>query len=201
MPLSPELVLALAAQCAPGVAPPTLLAIARTESSLDPLAIGVNGPNTPRGRAGSVAEAVSVAASLVKAGRDLDLGLTQINVRNLPRLGLSLAAAFDPCRNLAAGARVLQDGYARGAAQHGPGQSALRVALSYYNTGHAERGFANGYVARVTAQAGLGPERAEHPLTPVAVSASPPMAADAFGRAGGARLAASFVLTPSGATP
>lgn len=197
MPLSPELVLALAAQCAPGVAPPTLLAIARAESSLDPLAIGVNGPKAPRGRADSVAEAVSVASSLMKAGRDIDLGLTQINVRNLPRLGLSLAAAFDPCRNLAAGARVLQDGYARGAARHGPGQSALRVALSYYNTGHDERGFANGYVARVTAQTG----RAERPLTPVAVAVSPPITADAFGRAGGARLTASFVLTPSGATP
>jgi len=201
MPLSPELVLALAAQCAPGVAPPTLLAIARAESALDPLAIGVNGPKAPRGRATSTAEAVSVASSLLKAGRDLDLGLTQINVRNLPRLGLSLEAAFDPCRSLAAGARVLQDGYARGAARHGPGQPALRVALSYYNTGHAERGFANGYVARVTAQAGLRPKRPARPAASAAITAAPPKAADAFGRAGGARLAASFVFSPSGATP
>src|SRR5687767_2128026 len=60
MPLSPELVLALAAQCAPGVAPSTLLAVARAESALDPFAIGVNGPAVRRGRARSTVEAVSI---------------------------------------------------------------------------------------------------------------------------------------------
>jgi len=201
MPLSPDLVLALAAQCAPGVAPSTLLAVARAESALDPFAIGVNGPKARRQPARSAAEAVAVARDLLRSGHDLDLGLAQINVRNLPQLGLSLEAAFDPCRSLAAGARMLRDGYERGAARHGPGQAALRVALSYYNTGHAERGFANGYVARVTTQAGLRPKRIERLVLPVAVAAPGPVATDAFGRAGGARLAAAFVLTPVGATP
>ena len=95
---------------------------------------------------------------------------------------------------------MLRDGYERGAARHGPGQPALRVALSYYNTGHAERGFANGYVARVTAHAGRVAAGAGHRDRPAA-AATPPEAADAFGRAGGTRLAASFVFTPSGATP
>lgn len=200
MPFPPELVLALAAQCAPGVAPSTLLAVARAESALDPFAIGVNGPGARRGRARSAAEAVTMARGLLRAGRDIDLGLAQINVRNLARLGLSLEAAFDPCRNLAAGARVLRDGYERGAARHGPGQPALRVALSYYNTGHAERGFANGYVARVTAQADV-PRETVPPTAPTAVPPNPSIAADAFGRAGGARLSATFVMTPAGATP
>lgn len=199
MPLSPELVLALAAQCAPGVAPSTLLAVARAESGLDPFAIGVNGPSISRGRARSAAEAVTIARGLLQAGQDIDLGLAQINVRNLARLGLSLETAFDPCRNLAAGARVLRDGYDRGAARHGPGQPALRVALSYYNTGHAQRGFANGYVARVTAQAGVPREAV--PAAAAPVPPTPSIAADAFGRAGGARLSATFVMTPAGATP
>lgn len=201
MPLSPDLVLALAAQCAPGVAPATLLAVARAESALDPFAIGVNGPKAPRTAARSAAEAVATARGLLRAGHDLDLGLAQINVRNLSRLGLSLEGAFDPCRNLAAGARVLRDGYARGVARHGPGQSALHVALSYYNTGHAQRGFANGYVARVAAKAGLRSEPGERPAIAAAAVATAPLMADAFGRAGGARLTASFVLTPLGATP
>lgn len=201
MPLPPDLVLALAAQCAPAVAPSTMLAVARAESALDPLAIGVNGPGGRPPAARSKAEAVAVARGLLRAGRDLDLGLLQINVRNLPRLGLSLEAAFDPCRSLAAGARVLEEGYARGGQRHGPGQAALRVALSYYNTGHAERGFANGYVARVTRQAGLqreGPTPdGPRPLRPVA----PPVPSDAFGRAGGTPLTAAFVMTLPGATP
>jgi len=201
MPLPPDLVLALAAQCAPGVAPATLLAVARTESALDPFAIGVNGPTARRRPARSAAEAVSTARALLQSGHDLDLGLAQINVRNLPRLGLTLEAAFDPCRNLSAAAHVLRDGYARGAARHGPGQPALRIALSYYNTGRAERGFANGYVARVTAQAGLPPERIHRPPLAVAAATSAPGLSDAFGRAGGARLTASFVFTSSGATP
>ena len=200
MPLSPDLVLALAAQCAPGVAPSTLLAVARAESALDPFAIGVNGPGVPRRHARSTAEAVTLARDLLQAGRDIDLGLAQINVRNLTRLGLSLEAAFDPCRNLAAGARVLRDGYERGAARHGPGQPALRVALSYYNTGHATRGFANGYVARVTAQAGV-PREAGPAAAPTPAPLARPIAADVFGRVGGARLSAAFVMTLSGAAP
>lgn len=200
MPLSPELVLALALQCAPGVAPSTLLAVARAESALDPFAIGVNGPRLRVGRARSAAEAVAMARGLLQAGRDIDLGLAQINVRNLSRLGLSLEAAFDPCRNLAAGARVLREGYERGAARHGPGQPALRVALSYYNTGHAQRGLANGYVARVTAQAGV-PRETVPATAPALVPPTPSIAADAFGRVGGARLSATFVMTPAGATP
>lgn len=200
MPLTPDLVLALAAQCAPAVAPSTLLAVARAESALDPYAIGVNAPGARRPTPRSRAEAIATARGLIRAGRDVDLGLLQINVRNLHWLGLSLEAAFDPCFSLAAGARVLEDGYARGARQHGRGQAALRVALSYYNTGHATRGFANGYVARVTAQAGL--RREDVPAAvPAPVPLAPSMPSDAFGRVGGDRLSAAFVMTLSGATP
>lgn len=200
MPLPPDLVLALAAQCAPAVAPSTLLAVARAESALDPLAIGVNDPGAPRPTPRSKAEAIAAARRLLRSGRDVDLGLLQINGRNLAWLGLSLDAAFDPCRSLAAGARVLEDGYARGARRHGPGQAALRVALSYYNTGHATRGFANGYVARVTAQAGRPRERSPA-IAPSSPPLGPPVTADVFGRAGGARLTAAFVMTLPGATP
>ncbi|OHB26239.1 MAG: hypothetical protein A2790_19920 [Phenylobacterium sp. RIFCSPHIGHO2_01_FULL_69_31] len=153
MPLDAATVLSLAATCAPGVAPATLLAVARVESGLDPLAIGVNGParETPRPR--DAQEAVRAAQSLIRAGRNVDLGLSQINSRNLPALGLSLADAFDPCTNLRASARILAAGY-RAAPSPSP-QARLRVALSVYNTGHPERGFANGYVAKVVGAAGF----------------------------------------------
>jgi type IV secretion system protein VirB1 len=183
----------LALRCAPQVAPSTMLAIARVESGLDPLAIGVNDPAAPRPRPRTPIAAVATARALVAAGGDVDLGLGQINVRNLKPLGLSLEAAFDPCRNLAASAQILQEGYARGRRAHGDGQAALRVALSFYNTGDAQRGFANGYVARVVAQA--RPPQPE-PL-PSAPAAAPP-AWDVFGRAA---LRTRFVHATQGAAP
>lgn len=196
--LDPQAVVDLARQCAPGVAPATLLAVARAESGLNPLAIGVNGPQIPRPKPTTPAAATAAATSLVAAGRDIDLGLAQINVRNLARLNLTLESAFDPCRNLAAAAQVLREGYARGRARHGAGQAALRVALSVYNTGHTERGFANGYVARVVAHAGPAalPSAAPAPSEPP----TPPSPAwDVFGRAGLQPIR--FVMTSSGVTP
>lgn len=124
--------LGLAATCAPGVAPETIAAVARAESGFDTLAINVNGPGGGRVRAISTAEAVARVRTLIAAGRSVDLGLMQVNSRNLDWLDLSVEDAFDPCRSVAAGARVL-------------------TAFSGYNTGSPSRGFANGYVARVRA--------------------------------------------------
>jgi type IV secretion system protein VirB1 len=186
--------LALAETCAPNVAPTTLLAVARAESRLDPLAIGINGPGGSHVRLRSRGEAVDAARRLVVAGRDLDLGLGQINIRNLAPLGLSIEDAFDPCRNLHAAAHVLTAGYRRGVAEAGPGQRALRIAFSVYNTGHPTRGFANGYVARVTGAARQ---------TSTAPARAPPSAApwDSFAAARQAWAGAAFVITPAGATP
>lgn len=194
--LDPQAVMTLSAQCAPDVAPATLLALARAESGLDPLAIGVNRAAPLKRRPTTTAEAVETARALVAEGRNIDVGLTQINLANLERLGLSLETAFDPCRNLAAAARVLREGYERGLAAHGPGQAALRVALSVYNTGHARRGFANGYVARVIAHAGTARP------SPPAPSPDPPPAPqawDVFARAAAARTR--FVISVAGVAP
>ena len=73
-------------------------------------------------------------------------------------------------------------------------QQALRVALSRYNTGHPDRGFRNGYVARVEASAArLGLAVSAPPLTEAASGSSPaqvapdpvapPAAWDVFARA------------------
>ena len=140
----------LARDCAPGVAVETLTAVAQAESGLDPLALNLNGRGGGKQRVGSREEAIALATELiVKQGRSVDLGLMQVNSANLARLGLSIAEAFDPCRNLAAGGRILAAGYAYPVSGKGDPQRALRVALSRYNTGHPERGFANGYVAAV----------------------------------------------------
>lgn len=182
-------ILILAQACAPQSAPETLAAVAWAESRFDPLAIGVNRGPRPARRARDAADAARIARSLLDRGANLDLGLGQINSDNLEWLGLSLEAAFDPCRNLAAADRVLRAGY-RPRADETPQQS-LRVALSRYNTGHPERGFRNGYVARVEAAAGtlgLAQRPRISPLqAPVAAADGPaqtPVAGwDVFGRA------------------
>ena len=153
MAISLAAALVLAAQCAPTVAPETLLSVVQVESRFEPLAIGVNGAPRILVAPTSVDDAVAKAGALIAAGRNIDLGLAQINSKNLSWLGLSLTEVFEPCTNLKAAARILQDGYARSDAVRVGEQAALKTALSYYNTGDPARGFGNGYVGKVATAA------------------------------------------------
>lgn len=140
----------LAARCAPEVAVETLAAIIRAESGFQPFALGVNGPGGGAIFPKTQEVAVVLATDLVvRQGRSVDLGLMQVNSDNLRALGLTVAEILDPCTNLAAGARILREGYTAASRGEADSQRALRVAFSHYNTGHPERGFTNGYVQRV----------------------------------------------------
>ena len=153
MAYSATALLALASQCAPSVAPETVLAIIQTESSGEPFALNVNGGKQPA-RQSNAADAAATARRYVTAGYSVDLGLGQINSRNMRWLGLTWDTVFDPCTNVAALARVLTTNYNSVKAGRDP-QTALRVALSMYNTGSQTRGFRNGYVAKVVGNAGV----------------------------------------------
>jgi len=144
----------LAASCAPHVAVETLAAVARTESGFDALVLHDNTTGRtyhPATREDAIASGVELATV---GHHSVDVGLMQINSANLVRMGLTLADAFDPCRNLSAADRVLVDGYTAPASGQDP-QPAVQQALSRYNTGDASRGVSNGYVARVQASAEL----------------------------------------------
>ncbi|WP_322995177.1 transglycosylase SLT domain-containing protein [Castellaniella sp.] len=147
---------ALALACAPNIHPVTLEALIRHESSARTYAIGVNRKGRALPQQPHDLEAASQAAEdLIAQGIDFDAGLGQINVRNWAWLGLTSTTVFDPCLNLAAAQTVLSDCYARALKGHRDQQQALRAALSCYNTGNFRRGFANGYVGKVLAQAGI----------------------------------------------
>jgi type IV secretion system protein VirB1 len=133
--------------CAPNVAPQTIEQIVRVESSGDPIALNINGAHLSRKPRDST-DAAALAKHYIEAGYSVDLGLMQINSRNLARLGYRLEEMFEPCKNIAAGARVLTAFYAQARPQYQDEQSALRAALSAYNTGSLRRGFTNGYVSR-----------------------------------------------------
>ncbi|WP_343237606.1 lytic transglycosylase domain-containing protein [Xanthomonas euvesicatoria] len=132
--------MALAQQCAPNVAPETVVAIARVESSFNPYAIGVVGGALKRQPA-SLAEALSTVRELERQGRNFSIGMVQVNRHNLPKYGLTYEQAFEPCHNLRVGGRILQECYARALPAHGTEQRALRAAFSCYYSGNFIRGF------------------------------------------------------------
>jgi type IV secretion system protein VirB1 len=157
--------------CASNVSPQTMAAVVRVESGGNPLAMHDN----TLGRSfspGDTATATAWANQLIGMGHSVDLGLSQINSANLPGLGLSAAAAFDPCTNLRAGATILGGDYASAAARFGPGQVALRRALGAYNTGSLFAG--QGYVNQILVAAGLSPD--DGGARPAAVTAGPVLA-------------------------
>jgi type IV secretion system protein VirB1 len=134
--------------CAPNVAPTTLQAIVEVESGGNPLALNINGMRVQPPPAKDTREAALVAESYIARGYSVDIGIMQVNSRNLAALGTTVEQVLDPCMNIRAAATILTADYAAAARTHGDGQPALQAALSAYNTGDSYRGFANGYVAR-----------------------------------------------------
>lgn len=152
--------------------PATLLSLVATESGFRPNAINDNTTGR-RFFPQSPAAGISLARTLAARGHNIDMGLAQINSRTAPRLGLSIADAFDPCRNLAAAARLMSATYSHTAAIFPTQQQALGAMLSMYNTGNSVRGYRNGYVGRVyLAAARLG---ASATVPAIDVSSAPPV--------------------------
>ena len=114
-------VLALASQCAPSLDQNLIAGIAKHESGLSPVVLHDN--TTSRSYApATVSEARTLAADLIHVqGHSVDLGLMQINSRNLAYLGLPESEAFDACQSIRAAATLFR-------------------AISYYNTGSPTRG-------------------------------------------------------------
>lgn len=142
-------------QCAPNVGERTMTAIVRVESNAYPLAIYDNttrrsfSPHT-------IHDAMTTARALLDAGHSVDLGLAQVNASNLPRLGINVRDAFDPCTNLRGAATILETDYEAAANRFSPGPYALRRAIGAYNSGSIYAG--DDYVDRILIAAGLPPQ-------------------------------------------
>ncbi len=147
----PTTFLALTQQCAPAVAPATMAAVVRIESNFNPYAIGVVHGRLQR-QPTNLNEAVLTARALQAAGWSFSVGLAQLNRANWSQLGLTLETVFDPCRNLAAGATILQGCFERASRARANAQDALLAGLSCYTSGNFSAGFRTGYVQRVVAQ-------------------------------------------------
>jgi type IV secretion system protein VirB1 len=148
--MDPFIINELAKQCAPTVAPQTIQALVTKESAHNPFAIGINSGKWKLERQPkNLGEAVATAKELIEMGINIDVGLGQINVRNLKWIGYSITQIFEPCNNLRAAEKVLRDCFDRAVKVSSNSQIALMKSLSCYNTGNFENGFRNGYVEKV----------------------------------------------------
>ena len=157
--------LTLALACSPLVDSGTAEALVRVESDFNPHAIGVVGgtlERQPRDRS----EALATTQRLQASGWNFSVGLAQINVHNLQRLGLTVDAAFDPCANLAAMQVLLKDCFDRASGNGDSSQHSLRRALSCYYSGNFVTGFRDGYVSRVVRAARFASARPSATLRP-----------------------------------
>lgn len=155
---------ALLKRCAPSVHPETMRAVLSVESRGNMLAVADAGPvalpwsqrkHLVRSHyPATMPEAVGLVKRLLADGHTVSIGLAQINDRNLKKVGLTVEQAFEPCANVAAGARILSSFYVDAVQTYGSGVKALRAALSAYNSGSFVRGEAEGYVDLVYRRAG-----------------------------------------------
>ncbi len=132
--------------CAPAVDPVTMAAVVKQESGGQPWVVN---NNTTRKSMAFASKAAAVAAAMAAIGRgeSVDMGLVQINSKNLPALGQTVEQVFDPCTNIAAGANILAAGYGR--------TGSLGGALSIYNTGRFDSKIGAAYAQKVFGQAGV----------------------------------------------
>ena len=155
MALTQTALMALFLQCAPQVAPETLSTLVAVESSGNPFAIAVVGDKKippPK----SLNEAITAAKKLEAEGENYSVGLMQVNKKNFSKLGLSIDNAFEPCANISAGAKIIEQCFmsAKNNKAFNSEQTALRGALSCYYSGNFTRGFekeesvGNSYVER-----------------------------------------------------
>jgi len=136
----------LLATCAQSVDQVTMSAVVKQESGGQPWALFNNSRKTSAIHK-SKAAAVAAAMTAVARGESVDMGLAQINSKNLAALGLSIEEVFDPCQNVAAGAKILGAAYQR--------SGNLPGALSAYNTGSSKSKIGAVYSAKVFGQAGV----------------------------------------------
>ena len=161
---------ALQSRCLPAVPLTTLSAIIRVESGGNPNAMQIDFPRAllkqghlPEGtlrlrrQPATQREALEWLDYFERHGIFVDLGLMQVSTAEAQRRGLSVESLLDPCFNLRAGWQILDSAYQLEVKTYGPGQEALRHAISRYNTGDTQRGIDNGYLERVIAALNQSP--------------------------------------------
>jgi type IV secretion system protein VirB1 len=159
---SQDQMIVLFKSCAPYAALNTMLAVATIESGFHPYAISINSPQKVAGRAGLTNQTIELARQpnsrleavlwmrwLLRHRISVSVGLLQVNTDNAVRFRLNPERLFDPCTNVAVGAKLLAEAYATQRLASPDNPDALLHALSIYNSGTANFGFYNRYVDQI----------------------------------------------------
>lgn len=137
-------------QCAPRVATSTMQAIIATESRGNHLAIGLNYGYRLKYQPKSLTQAKAWVSYLAKHKYNMDIGLAQVNIKNVYKYGYKPEDMLDPCKNLMVASQILYANYRQAFNKNaGNKRLALLQAISAYNTGNYSHGFSNGYVQKV----------------------------------------------------
>ncbi len=130
------------ARCAPNVPPEVLKKILQHESGGRPLAVGLNSDLLQlKKQPSNKQQAEELIRVLDAAGLSYDVGVGQVNSKNLSRWGVDPVTALDVCHNLELAQKVYVDCASR--------YNDVTQVLSCYNTNDPFKGVKNGYVSKV----------------------------------------------------
>lgn len=135
--------------CAPEIATSTMVAIIKTESKTNPLAININHGYKLKYQPRNINEAKRWVNYLEKNQYNFDVGIAQVNIANIKKFGYKATDALNVCINLKIASKILQNNYMKALSVSKTKPEALKKAISAYNTGNFYSGMYNGYVNAV----------------------------------------------------
>lgn len=137
--------------CVPSIAQASMMSIVQIESRGNPLALGLNKGYKLQFQPQTKAQAHKWVEYLDKHNYNFDIGLAQVNIKNINKSEYSATDVLDPCTNLKLGSSILIKNYTNALVYSKSSSEAWQKAISAYNTGNFHSGFTNGYVGRVYA--------------------------------------------------
>lgn len=130
-----------------------MTAIVKVESGGNPWAININKANQRLlAQPQTKAQAEAWVRWFVANGYNIDIGLAQINIKNIQKFKLDPVSFLEPCNNLELAGKILKSNYDNAAKTSKNSDDAVRNAISAYNTGNFRSGYKNGYVGKVMAK-------------------------------------------------
>jgi type IV secretion system protein VirB1 len=130
-----------------------MTAIVTVESGGKPLAIGLNKGYRLKTQPKDENQAKNWVQYLEQNNYNFDVGLGQVNIKNIHHYGYKASDMLDPCLNLKISSEILEKSYQTALATS-VSSKAIQQAISAYNTGNFNSGFNNGYVGKVNASLG-----------------------------------------------